>query len=329
MGASWLAAAVGSGFVMVWAAVLAGSLGIPVPSLAAVVFAGAVLAHSHGGLADAAGYFAAGLAGAVIGDLVWFSAGVRYGGSVLGLLCRMSLSRDTCVTNTAAMFARRGVTILLFARFVPGLSVVSAPVAAASGVSLRRFLMYAETGASIWMICGLGIGYVLAGQIMGAMGMLGRFGIDLVGAAVVATALYVGVRWLRRRLLLRHLRMARVSVEEVAALLASGSAPVIVDVRPLIQQKADPVRIPGARSIHDEDVGRADRLHPMIVYCSCPDEASAAVKTLQMRKFGFANVRPLKGGLAAWRAAGQPLESIGGEARQVVGKASRPLEVAD
>jgi rhodanese-related sulfurtransferase len=105
--------------------------------------------------------------------------------------------------------------------------------------------------------------------------------------------------------------MARVSVQEVVALLASGATPVIVDVRPLFQQQEDPVRIPGARSIHDETVAIADRTHPVIVYCSCPDEASAAIKTLQMRRFGFAHVRPLKGGLAAWRAAGQPVEAIG------------------
>ena len=327
MGTSWLAAVAGTGVAIVWAAVLAGSLGIPVPSLAAVVLAGAWLAQGNGGIADAGTYFAAGLAGAVIGDLVWFSAGLRYGGSVLALLCRLSLSRDTCVSNTAALFAKRGVAILLFARFVPGLSVVSAPLAAASGVSLWRFLAFAETGAAIWVICGLGIGYVFAGQIMGVLGMLERFGVDLVGAAIVATTVYVGVRWLRRRLLLRHLRMARVSVEELAALLESGAAPAIIDVRPLFQQQADPVRIPGAKSIHDVDIQPADKLHTTIVYCSCPDEASAAIKTWQMRKFGFAHVRPLKGGLAAWRAAGHPVEPIGREERRGVGDDMRRLEV--
>jgi membrane protein DedA with SNARE-associated domain/rhodanese-related sulfurtransferase len=307
---SWSATIAGNSPAIVGVAVLAGSLGIPVPSLAAVVLAGALLAQSGSGLAEAFACFAAGLAGAVIGDLVWFSAGRRYGGSVLGTLCRLSLSRDSCVTNTAALFARRGVAILLFARFAPGLSLVSAPLAGATGVSLRRFLAYAEAGASLWLLCGLAIGSVFAGQIMDVLAVLERFGIDVVGTAVTATALYAVVRWVRRRLLLRRLRMARVSVQDVAALLASGATPVIVDVRPLFQQQADPVRIPGARSIHDENAAIADGSHPVIVYCSCPDEVSAAVKTLQMRRFGFANVSPLKGGLAAWREAGHPVEAI-------------------
>ncbi len=315
---TWAATIAGNTPAIVGASVLAGSLGIPVPSLAAVVFAGALLAQSGSGLAEAFTCFAAGLIGAIAGDLVWFLAGRRYGGRVLGALCRLSLSRDTCMTNTAALFARRGVAILLFARFVPGLSVVSAPLAGTTGVSLRRFLAYAETGASVWVLFGLGIGYVFAGQIMDVLGMLERFGIDLLGTAVAATALYAGVRWVRRRLLFRHLRMARVSVQDVVALLASGETTLIVDVRPLFQQLADPVRIPGARSIHDNDLTAADRSHPIIVYCSCPNEVSAAVKTLQMLRFGFGNVRPLKGGLAAWRAAGQPVETIDPRATQTV-----------
>ena len=308
---SWITAGAGSGPAIVGLTVLAGSLGIPVPSLAAVIFAGAVLAQNGGGAAGAAAYFGAGLAGAATGDAVWFLAGRRYGGRVLALLCRLSLSRDTCIANTAALFARRGVAILLFARFLPGLSVVSAPLAAVSGVSMRRFLAYAEAGAAVWVLCGLGAGYLFAGQIMGVFAVLERFGFDLLGAAAVATGAYAGVRWVRRRMLLRRLRMARVSVEELAALLGSGTAPVILDVRPVIQQRAEPVRIPGARSVHEADMGSVGRLHSVIAYCSCPNEVSAAIKTLQMRRFGFANVRPLKGGLAAWRAAGYPVEAIG------------------
>jgi membrane protein DedA with SNARE-associated domain/rhodanese-related sulfurtransferase len=308
--------------------VLAGSLGVPVPSLAAVMFAGAMLAHTGGTFADGAACFGAGLAGAVIGDTVWFSAGRRYGDGVLALLCRLSLSRDSCVTNTAALFARWGVAVLLVARFVPGLSVVSAPLAGASGVSLRRFLAFAEMGASVWVLAGLGLGYAFAGQIMGMLGMLGRIGIDVVGTAIVGTVIYAGVRWVRRRMLLRRLRMARVTAEEVAALMASGVAPVILDVRPLFQQKKHPVRIPGARSIHDADVRPADRMQPVIVYCSCPDEASAAIKTLQLRGFGFANVRPLKGGLKAWKAAGYDVEAMEFDTGDTIGDGAKRLEVA-
>ena len=286
---------------------LAGSLGVPVPSLAAVILAGALLAQSGSGLVEAFTCFAAGLTGAVIGDLVWFLAGKRYGGRVLGALCRLSLSRDTCITNTAALFARRGVAILLFARFVPGLSVVSAPLAGTTGVSLRRFLAYAETGASLWVLCGLGVGYVFAGQIMDVLGMLERFGIDVAGAAVVATALYAGVRWVRRRLLFRHLRMARVSVQEAVALLASDATTLIVDVRPQFQQKADPVRIPGARSIHDEDFAITDRSQPgdCVLRVSrrgvsgCKNFADAAVRVRQCA----APERWARGMAGCWAAA--------------------------
>ena len=120
-------------------AVLAGSLGIPIPSLAAVIYIGSLVAKQHDGVAAAALIFAASMVGAVVGDFTWFMAGRRFGTVILGLLCRLSLSRDSCVRRTADTFARRGIKMLLVARFVPGLTVVMAPLAGISGVSVARF----------------------------------------------------------------------------------------------------------------------------------------------------------------------------------------------
>jgi rhodanese-related sulfurtransferase len=46
----------------------------------------------------------------------------------------------------------------------------------------------------------------------------------------------------------------------------------------------------------------------VIVYCNCPNEASAALLALQLRRRGFKHVRPLAGGLDAWVAAGLPVQ---------------------
>jgi rhodanese-related sulfurtransferase len=45
-----------------------------------------------------------------------------------------------------------------------------------------------------------------------------------------------------------------------------------------------------------------------VVYCACPNEVSAARVALKLRKAGFTKVRPLLGGIEAWRAAGFTLE---------------------
>lgn len=97
-----------TGPLIAFASVLAGSPGIPVPSFAAIIFVGSLLATRHGSVGTGAFVFAAAMAGAVLGDVARFFAGRRHDGSVLGLVCRLPLSRDSCVRRTADAFSRRG-----------------------------------------------------------------------------------------------------------------------------------------------------------------------------------------------------------------------------
>ena len=303
-----------TGPLIAFVSVLAGSLGIPVPTLAAIIFVGSLLATRHGSVETGAAVFAAAMAGAVLGDVAWFFAGRRYGSSVLGLICRLSLSRDSCVRRTADAFKRHGVKILLFARFLPGLSVISAPLAGISGVSLARFVIYAETGAAIWIGTGLALGLCFAEQVGAVLLALERFGVGLGGFAVAVMLAYAGFSWFRRWRLLHDLRVARISPDELAALTAAGSAPVIIDARSAFEQDADPFVIPGALFFPDElskqAALRTSLLKPVIIYCSCPNEVSAAVLAKRMRKLGFADARPLLGGIDAWRKAGHPVSPI-------------------
>jgi 3-mercaptopyruvate sulfurtransferase SseA len=46
-----------------------------------------------------------------------------------------------------------------------------------------------------------------------------------------------------------------------------------------------------------------------VIYCDCPNEISAARLARQLQRAGFANVRPLVGGLKAWQAAGFEVEA--------------------
>jgi rhodanese-related sulfurtransferase len=47
----------------------------------------------------------------------------------------------------------------------------------------------------------------------------------------------------------------------------------------------------------------------IVVYCTCPNEASAARVAKILINHGFKKVRPLHGGLDAWVAAGHPLDT--------------------
>lgn len=294
--------------------VFAAAVGLPVPTMPALIFAGSVIAGSGDPLMVAMLAFGGAWIGAFAGDSLWYAAGRRYGFAVLRLLCRMSLSRDTCVRRTESFFERRGVRILLVARFVPGLSVVSVPMSGTARVPFGRFAVHDATGAALWIVFGLALGYLFAGQIDLLMQLLHDFGLGLGAATVVTLAIFIGFRWLRRRRLLKQLEMSRISVNELYAMMSAGAVPVIIDVRTPEHRRHDPFLIPGARTLDLSQLesGLADltRKEQLILYCSCPNEISAALVAQRLRKLGFGDVRPLLGGLDAWRGEGWELQPI-------------------
>ena len=48
----------------------------------------------------------------------------------------------------------------------------------------------------------------------------------------------------------------------------------------------------------------------VVLYCSCPNEATSAHMALRLRRVGIHKVRPLAGGLQGWLAAGLPVEPL-------------------
>ena len=82
-------------------------------------------------------------------------------------------------------------------------------------------------------------------------------------------------------------------------------------------RKVEPKRIPGAIHVPHDQVSQHlndfKRDREVILYCTCPNEASAAQVAKLLMLHGFARVRPLHGGLDAWIAAGYPVEGLQGE----------------
>ena len=124
--------------------VLGEQLGIPIPSIPLLLTAGTLSAthRIHASIA-----LLVVLAACLVADTVWYLLGRRYGNAVLKLLCRLSLEASTCVTKTEGYFSRRGPVTLLFAKFVPGLSTLAAPIAGQTGMPLSRFLLWISRAA--------------------------------------------------------------------------------------------------------------------------------------------------------------------------------------
>jgi membrane protein DedA with SNARE-associated domain/rhodanese-related sulfurtransferase len=303
------------GAALVFANTLAASLGLPVPAMPTLVVFGAFAAlHPLAIGSQLATVLILAICATLIGDSVWFFAGRIYGGATLKQLCRLSLSRDTCVKKTERFFGRWGVRVLTVAKLVPGLSIVSVPMAGAMGTRYRTFLAHDGIGAAIWAALGLVIGVLLAPQIdvlLEGASRLGRFTALIVAVLAV---LYAGFRWMRRRALLRQLAAARIDVDELYRLIDGEEPPVIFDIRSDEKRQLDPYVIPGARFADERDLdgilAAYRRNQKLVIYCSCPNEVSAAWMAKQLMDSGFSDVLPLRGGIDAWRDAGYTLASL-------------------
>ncbi len=315
------------GATLVFVNALAASLGLPVPAMPTLIVFGALAAlHPLSIGSQLATVLILAICATLIGDTFWFYAGRHYGSATLHKVCKLSLSRDSCVRQTERFFERWGVRVLTVAKLVPGLSIVSVPMAGAMGTRYRTFLTHDGVGAAIWAGLGLSVGVLLAPQInvllQGAT-QLGHITAVVVGALAM---LYAGWRWMRRHALMRQLAMARIDVDELYRLMMGGEAPVVFDVRSDGNRKLDPYFIPGARFVGEHDVDSIVAAHrrdqKFVFYCSCPNEVSAALMATLLIRAGFTDVLPLRGGLDAWREAGYALASLSSEAAPVAAVAA-------
>jgi len=219
-------------------------LGVPLPFTPTAFVLGARGTHGGG---DLLLLIAAIVLGVLIGNSVWFAVGRRYGAGVLNFLCRFSLTADTCVSRTEKAFGRWGWSSLVIGRFLPGVSLVAPPLAGALGMSWGKFLALTTAGAVLYSLVVLGAGILLRDQIDWALRELHRLGWQRVAGLITILALYIAWRWWRRRVA-RAPDVARISVDELEALIAAGERPLVVDVRGRTTQQIDPRRIPAATS---------------------------------------------------------------------------------
>lgn len=293
------------GPAVVFLVTLAARLGAPVPAVPFLVVAGGL---AVGGTAlNAAAVIAASLLGNLLGDGAWFLAGRRWGYGVMRLLCRVSLSADTCVSRSEAILGRWGGLSLIAAKYVPGVSVVAPPMAGAVGMSNARFLAYETIGALIWTLGYLLLGAVFHAAIRDVLAVLADIGLAATAVGGALLLAFLVWRYRQRRLARRADDIVTISVEALRGALAQGRAPTVVDVRGEQVRALDPRAIPGAVGFALRELPHA--LGPLadgrelVLFCDCPDDASAVAAARVLMAAGLPRVRVLAGGLSAWTAA--------------------------
>ncbi len=294
------------GALLVFLAVLLEQGGIPLPSFTVMVAAGALVAD---GQVSAAAVLVSALLAALLANLSWYLAGRRFGQRVLRLLCRVSLSPDTCVRMTQSIFQRWGLASLLFSKFVPGISLVAPPIAGAVRMPLLRFLAASAAGTLLWAVVYLGLGYLFREQI-GQVFDYGSRHLQVVLHVLAALLLlYVAYRAVQRRLIARGAGVPRIDAAELRRLLALEPAPLVLDLRSLLLREGEDA-IPGALAVELGQIEGAAALpfdlpydRDIVTYCACPNDVSAMRAARALRRRGYARAMVLRGGAEAWAVA--------------------------
>lgn len=309
------------GPTVLFAAVFVEQMGAPLPASPWLLAAGALSASGKMNWASA--LLAAAL-GSVFADLFWFHLGRRGGNQVLNFLCRISLEPDSCVRRTQDLYGRYGMPGVIVAKFVPGLSTLAPPLAGSSGVSAYRFFLFDGFGSLLYTGFFILVGAIFSRQLDQVIAALSGLGMSAVALVVGLVLLYIAYKYYQRRRLLKELRMARISVDELYHKLETGETPFILDLRSKAEFERDPSFIRGARHVSVDELKawqqEVPRDREIVVYCSCPNEVTSARVALLLQRQGITRVRPLLGGLDAWRERNYPIEShivavgVGGEA---------------
>ena len=295
-------------YVLVFSVVLAEQSGLPIPAVPFLLVAGAL---SRTGQLSFGLSLTLAILACLLGDLSWYAIGLRHGSKVLGFVCRISLEPDSCVRRTEELFSRQRERSLLLAKFVPGMSTVAPALAGVLRMRPSRFLFLDLFGAIFWAGSYMSVGYLFAQEIDYIVDKALTLGNWLMVVLAGGLAVYIIWKYLQRRQFLRHLRIARITPEDLKQKLDAGENPIIVDMRHAIEFDAEPDMIPSAIHLDPEELSERHAEIPrdkdIVLYCSCPNEATSARVALLLRQRGIRRVRPLAGGLRAWRARGFPV----------------------
>ena len=288
------------GVLLVFATVLVEQIGMPIPAFPVLIVAGALAAQ---GQVSWPVVLVVSLAACLISDYFWFRAGRFYGKRILKLLCKISLSPDYCVSQTEDNFNRYGPKSLVVAKFIPGFNTIAPPLAGAMGTSTARFLAFSVAGGLLWSGVGIGIGAYFHTSVDQVLDVLETMGSTALSVLVGLLVLFVLFKYVERRRFQQGLQVERISMDELKELIEGGQDPVIIDARSATAQKLDQA-IPGALIYNACEPGQLmdslDKDRHIVVYCSCPNDVTAAQVAKELLAHGFHRARPLKGGLDAW-----------------------------
>jgi membrane protein DedA with SNARE-associated domain len=189
------------GYSILAAIVFLEAIGVPVPAAIALLIAGAAAAQ---GVLQTQYVLGVALLSMLAGDTLMFLLGRYTGWWLLGLLCRISLNPESCILRSADTFYRRGRTLLVIAKFIPGINTMAPPLAGSMNMRLVTFLRLDLAGSVLYAGSYFIVGFVFSGALEAVTkgyNSLGRVAGWAVMALVAAYLLFRGWLWVKGRAL--------------------------------------------------------------------------------------------------------------------------------
>jgi membrane protein DedA with SNARE-associated domain/rhodanese-related sulfurtransferase len=299
------------GYWLMVGAVLGRQACLPIPANLVLVAAGAL---AHLGKLNLTAAVVLAVLSFLVADLAWYEAGRRLGDRILHFGCGVSRDPGACVQKATGAFGKHGVRTLLFSKFVIGLDAVAAPLCGRARIPPIQFLFFDALGAAFWCVSYAALGYIFSNQLDQVAVHLARVGAFVALAVAAGLAVYVFRRLARRLRFVHEFQLARITPEELRDRLNTGKDILIVDLQGRDNSAAHPLGIPGAIRINPRHLEKYldveisfDR--EVVLYCACPGEFTSARVALALKQRGIEHVRPLAGGLRAWRDRGFPVTS--------------------
>jgi membrane protein DedA with SNARE-associated domain/rhodanese-related sulfurtransferase len=295
------------GYSLLFTIVLLEAIGFPIPAALALLMAGGASVH---GPMHAVLSIPVALAALLLGDSTLFLLGRHTGWALLGFLCRLSLNPDSCILRSADAFYKRGRAVLLFAKFVPGINTMAAPLAGSMNMSVWQFFRFDLGGACLYILVYWGAGYVFSDFLVSITRNYLQFS-HYLGWTIAL--LIVGYMAWRAFLAFREQKrgpVTRVPVHEVARNIEDVA---IYDVRSHGYYDKEAVRIRGSIRLEPNALGQAAAQLPagkkIFIYCTCTGDATSKRVARELAGQGH-TVSVIAGGLRAWRKAGLPVEPV-------------------
>ena len=257
------------GYWLVFGAVLAENLGVPLPSFPVVLLAASMVRSMHFSIA---GLLLVSITGAMAGDMFWYFLGRLRGRPILRTLCSLTLNPDSCVNRTENIFVRHGLKSLLVAKFVPGLNTVAPPLAGMLKIRALRFALFDLAGIAIWASSALALGLLFRTQVEWLLEWLQAFGKLSVIIVAILMAGWLLLKWIERRRFYQLLEKSRIAPPELKELLDRGDEIAIVDLRSDLSYREEGAKIPGAIHIPPNQFeARYKEIppgRPVVMYCT-------------------------------------------------------------